>query len=181
MLNEIEYLKYKILYKEKEIKEKELECINKEKNIEKMKIEKDFEVKRNNEIFKNEKKIQEINFNKKYDILTTNYKKEELNLKNRIEELENDQKKISLDLAMKREILMNEENCNELVLLLENHKYSNLYEQLSYEKNKEDEIKKLYKEKGKKLQEDTFKQIEKCIKELPQDIEKINKYFYENG
>ena len=67
---------------------------------------------------------------------------------------------------------MNEKNCNELVLLLENYKYSNLYEQLSYEKNKEDEIKKLYKEKGKKLQEDTFKKIEKCIKELPQDIEK---------
>ena len=57
MLNEIEYLNYKILYKEKEIKERELELINKEKNYEIIKLEKDFETKRNNEILKTEKKI----------------------------------------------------------------------------------------------------------------------------
>ena len=179
MLNEIEYLNYKILYKEKEIKERELELINKEKIYEKIKLEKDFETKRNNEILKTEKKIQEINYNKKYDILTSNYKKEELNLKNRIEELENDNERISLNLKNETEMWNDEKEFNNKFLTLKNKKYTNLSNQLSEEEKRSNNLLEFYKKTNSELQSSIFREIENSVKEYIKDSRRLRELNFE--
>ena len=161
MLNEIEYLNYKILYKEKEIKERELELINKEKNYEIIKLEKDFETKRNNEILKTEKKIQEINYNKKYDILTLNYKKEELNLKNETE--------------MRKE----EKEFNNKFLTLKNKKYTNLSNQLSEEEKRSKKSLEFYKKTNNELQSSILREIDNYIKEYIRDGRSLRELNFE--